>query len=211
MPRRGWHTATRPATSCSRGAWGARRMASTASTWLRSASGGRRGRPTRYNQSRRPSPLSTRYGRQQIDQAVELPQGIWCITRRRADLEEAVDVLWSIPVGYVPAVWIDVELVDGRAGGRRTREVPCHDAAPVVPRSQVLDKGAAFVAGGARLQLRLRDVGTMQLPGLHAVQMGERRREGAVQLGLVDPGAGGRRRAGDHRDGNSEQSGQREQ
>ena len=37
------------------------------------------------------------------------------------------------------------------------------------------------------MQLRLRDVGTMQLFGLHAVNMGERRREGAVQLGSVDP------------------------
>ena len=59
-----------------------------------------------------------RYGGQQIDGAVELPKGIWCITGRGVDLEEAVDFLWSVTVGDIPPVWVDVELIDGRTGRR---------------------------------------------------------------------------------------------
>src|SRR5436190_138857 len=59
------------------------------------------------------SSLSRRYGGRQIDGAVELPKGVWCVTGRGVDLEEAIDFLWSVTVGDVPAVWVDVELIDG--------------------------------------------------------------------------------------------------
>ena len=86
--------------------------------------------------------------------------------------------------------------------------MPGDDAAPVVARSDVVDARAALVAGRAGPQLRLRDGGAMQLVGLHAVQVGEGRRERGVQLGLLDPRAGRRRGDGDDRDGDGEQRGQ---
>src|SRR5215218_5145931 len=93
--------------------------------------------------------LSIRCGGQQIDVAVELPKGIRHVTRRGADLEEAVDVGWPVTVGDVPPVWGDVELIDGRTRCRGAREVPLDDASPVVARSDIVDAGTALVAGGA--------------------------------------------------------------
>src|SRR5262249_26472382 len=131
--------------------------------------------------------LSGRRGGQQIDGAVELPKGIWNIAGRRVNLEEAVDFLWSVTIGDVMPVWADVELIDARADRRGPRKAPCHDTPPVVARSHIWHQRPTLVTGGARPQFRLRDVGTVQLRGLHAVQMAECRREGAVQLGSVDP------------------------
>ena len=63
--------------------------------------------------------LTTRYGGYQIDGAVELPEGVWCITGRGVNLKEAVDFLGAVTVGDISSVWVDVELIDGRAGSVR--------------------------------------------------------------------------------------------
>ena len=136
---------------------------------------------------------------EQFDVAVELPERVRCVPGRGAHQEVAVHFLRSVAVGDEPPVRGDVELVDGRPGGLDAGEVPGHDATPVVARPLVGDPGAALVARRRGLQLRLGDVGAVELPGLQAVEVGERRGDRALHLVLLDPGARGRGRRGDDR------------
>ena len=107
-------------------------------------------------------------------------RGFGTVAGRGVNRKVAVDFLWSVTVRDVSPVWVDIELIDGLADRRDAGEPPRNDTSPVVARSRIRYEGTPFVAGGAGPQVRVRYGGTMQLCGLHAVQIGERRLEGAV-------------------------------
>src|SRR5205814_8742625 len=113
---------------------------------------------------------SLRGGFEQVDDAVELPQGVGSIPGRGAHDEVAVHLPRSVAVGGIPAVRTDVELVGGVSHGIDAGQVPGDDAAPAVARAAAPDQATAVVAGRGGLQLRFGDVGAVQLPGLQAVQ-----------------------------------------
>ena len=138
--------------------------------------------------------LSLPRGGEQVDGPVDLPKGVGCVPGRGMHQEVAVHVVRSVTVGDIPTVCSDVELVDGLPHGGGAGQVPGDDATPAVARAAVGDQAVAFVAGRGGLQLCFGDVGAVQLLGLQPIQVGERRRERALQLALLNPGAGRRSR-----------------
>ncbi|GHD30035.1 hypothetical protein GCM10010335_19680 [Streptomyces galbus] len=152
-----------------------------------------------------------RRGGEQLDGAVELPEGVRGVPERGAHQEVAVDLLGPVAVGDVPPVGGDVELVDGLPGEPHARQVPGDDAPPVVARPLRGEPPGALRARRRDGELFLGDGGPVQLVGLQPVQVRERGGDRALHLLLADPGPRGGRGAGDHRDRDGEQPGEGQQ
>src|ERR671919_894293 len=82
---------------------------------------------------------SLRSAGEQVDVAVELPEGVGRVPGRGLYLEVPVHLLWSVAVGDVAPVRGDLKLVDGVAGRGCPGQVPGDDATPVVARARVDD------------------------------------------------------------------------
>src|SRR5205809_888550 len=73
---------------------------------------------------------SLRGGFEQVDDPVELPQGVGGVPGRSAHHEVAVDLPRAVAVGGIPTVCGDVELIGGVSHGTDAGQVPGDHAAP---------------------------------------------------------------------------------